>query len=138
MAIKMKKTRVKMTKPLYLGMSILDISKILMYEFWYDYISPKYGDRAKLCYTDTDSFIIYIKIKYFFEDISSDVEKWFDTSNSDKNVKRLLPNGKNKKAPGIFKDELGGKIMTEFVALIHMHMHTLYIVMMMMIMENIT
>ena len=61
MAIEMKKTRVKMTKPLYLGMSILDISKILMYEFWYDYINQKYGDRAKLCYTDTDSFIIYIK-----------------------------------------------------------------------------
>ena len=58
MAIEMKKIRVKMTKPLYLGMSILDISKILMYEFWYDYIKPKYGDRAKLCYTDTDKFII--------------------------------------------------------------------------------
>ena len=60
MAIEMKKTRVKMTKPLYLGMSILDISKTLMYEFWYDYIKPKYGDRAKLCYMDTDSFVIHI------------------------------------------------------------------------------
>ena len=58
MAIEMKKTRLKMTKSLYLGMSMLDISEILMYEFWYDYINPKYGDRAKLCYTDTDSFII--------------------------------------------------------------------------------
>ena len=67
-----------MTKTLYLGMSVLDISKILMYEFWYDYIIPKYGDRAKRCYTDTDSFIIYIKIKNFFEDISNDVEKRFD------------------------------------------------------------
>ena len=74
MATEMKKTRVKMTEPLYLGMSILDISKILMYKIWYDYISPKYGDRAKLCYTDTDSFIIYIKTKYFSEDISNDVE----------------------------------------------------------------
>ena len=81
MAIEMKKTRVKMTKPLYLGMSILDISKILMYEFWYNYIRPKYGDKAKLCYTDTDSFIIYIKTKYFFKDIYNVVEKWFDTSN---------------------------------------------------------
>ena len=70
MAIEIKKTRVKMTKPLYLGMSILDISKILMYEFWYDYINLKYGDRAKLSYTDTDSFIIYIKT----EDISNHVE----------------------------------------------------------------
>ena len=67
MAIEMKKTRVKMTKPLYLGMSILDISKILMYKFWYDYISPKYGDRAKLCYTDTHSFIIYIKTEDFLK-----------------------------------------------------------------------
>ena len=66
MAIEMKKTRVKMTKPLYLGMSILDISKILMYEFWYDYIKPKYGDRAKLCYTDTNSFVIHIFTEDFF------------------------------------------------------------------------
>ena len=117
MAIEMKKTRVKMTKPLYLGMSILDISKILMYEFWYNYIIPKYGDRAKLCYTDTDSFIIYIKTEDFFEDISSDVEKWFDTSNFDKNDKGPLPIAKNKKVPGIFKDELGGKIIIEVVVI---------------------
>ena len=63
----MKKTWVKMIKPLYLGMSILDISKTLMYEFWYDYIKPKYGDRAKLCYTDTDSFVIYIKSEDFLK-----------------------------------------------------------------------
>ena len=113
----MKKTWVKMIKPLYLGMSILDISKTLMYEFWYDYIGPKYGDKAKLCYTDTDSFIINIKTEDFFEDISNDVERWFDTSNYDKNDKRPLPIGKNKKVPGLFKDELGGKIMTEVVAL---------------------
>ena len=113
----MKKIRVKMTKPLYLGMSILDISKILMYEFWYNYIIPKYGDRAKLCYTDTDSFIIYIKTEDFFEDISNDVERWFDTSNYNENDKRPLPIGKNKKVPGLFKDELGGKIITEVVAL---------------------
>ena len=117
MAIEMKKTRVKMTKPLYLGMSILDISKILMHKFWYDDVSPKYGDKAKLCYTDTDSFIIYIKTEDFFEDISNDIERWFDTSNYDKNDKRPLPIGKNKKVPGLFKDELGGKIITEVVAL---------------------
>ena len=81
MAMEMKKTRVKMIKPLYLGMSILDIRKILMYKFWYEYIRPKYGDREKLCYTGTDSFVIYIKTEDFFEDISSDVEKWYDTSN---------------------------------------------------------
>ena len=116
-AIEMKKTKVKMTKPLYLGMSILDISKILMYEFWYDYINPKYGDKAKLCYTDTDSFIIHIITEDFFEDISNDVEVWYDTSNYDKNDKRPLPIGKNKKVPGLFKDELGGKIITEVVAI---------------------
>ena len=88
-----------------------------MYKFWYDYFKPKYEDRAKLCYTDTDSFIIYIKTEDFFEDISNDVEKWFDTSNYNKKDKIPLPIGKNKKVPGLFKDELGGKIITEFVAL---------------------
>ena len=113
----MKKTRVKMNKPLYLGISISDISKTLIYNFWYDYFKPKYGDRAKLCYTNTDSFIIYIITEDFFEDISNDVEKWFDTSSYDKNDKRSLPIGRNKKVPGLFKNELGGKIITEFVAL---------------------
>ena len=115
--IEMKKTRVKMAKPLYLGMSILDISKILMYEFWYAYIRPIYGDRKNLFYTDTDSFVIYIKTKDFFENISNDVEKWFNTTNCDKNDKRPLPIGNNKKVPNLFKDELGGKIITTFVAL---------------------
>ena len=110
----MKKTRVKMNKPLYLRTSILDISKMLMYELWYDNLKPKDGDRVKLCYKDTGSFIIYIKD--FFKDISNDIEKWFDTSNYDKNDKRLLPIGKNKKVTGLFKDKLGGKIITEFVA----------------------
>ena len=65
-----------MNKPVYLGMSMLDISKTLIYKFWYDYIKPKNGDRAKLCYTDTDSFIIHIMIEDFFEDISDDVKIW--------------------------------------------------------------
>ena len=85
--------------------------------FWYEYINPQYWDKAKLCYTESDSFIINIKTEDFFEDISNDVERWFDTSNYDKNDKRPLPIGKNKKVPGLFKDELGGKIMTEVVAL---------------------
>ena len=106
-----------MNKPIYLSMSILDISKTLMYNFWYDYFKPKYGDRAKLCYTDTDSFIIHIMTENVFEDISDDVKIWFDTSNSDENDKRLLPIGKNKKELGFFKDELGGRIMIEICAL---------------------
>ena len=76
----MKKIGVKMNKPSYFGMSILDINKILMYEFWYDYIRQKCGDRAKLCYTETDSFIIYNKTEDFFTHISNDVERWFHTS----------------------------------------------------------
>ena len=66
----MKKTKVKMNKPIYLGLSILEISKILMYEFWYDYMKPKYDDNVKLCYTDTDSFIMNIKTEEFYTDIA--------------------------------------------------------------------
>ena len=87
-----------MNKPVYLVMSILDISKMLMYNFWYDYFKPKYGDWAKLCYTDTDSFIIHIVTEDFSEDISKDVEVWYDTSNYNENDKRRLPIGKNKKS----------------------------------------
>ena len=81
MAIEIKNTKVKTNKPIYLDMSILDINKTLMYEFWYDYINPKYQDKAKLCYTDTDSFVIHVKAEDFYEDIANDVEKRFDTSN---------------------------------------------------------
>ena len=98
-------------------MSILDIRKTLMYKFWYDYFKPKYGDKVKLCFTDTDTFIIHIITEYFFEDISNDVKEWYDTSNYDENDKRPLPIGKNKKVIGLFKDELGGRIMNEFCAL---------------------
>ena len=102
MTIEMKKANVKMNKPIFVGMSILDISKTLMYAFWYDYIKPKYQDWAKLCYMDTDSFVIHIKTEDFYEDIANDVEKWFDTSNYDENDKRPLPIGKNKKVIGLF------------------------------------
>ena len=115
LAIEMKKTKVKMNKPIYLGLSILEVSKILMYELWYDYSKPKYQKNAKLCHMDTDSFIIYIKTKNVYEDISDDVEKRFDTSNYELN--RPLPTGKYKKVIGLIKDELGWKIITEFAAL---------------------
>ena len=124
-AIEMKKAKVKMNKSIYLGLSILDLSKIVMYEFWYDYIKPKYQDNAKLCYMDTGSFIINIKTEDFYEDIADDLEKRFDTSNYECNfvesnsikVNRPLPKGKNKEVIGLMKDELGRKLMTEFVAL---------------------
>ena len=97
MAIEMEKTKVKMNKPIYLSVSILDISKTLTYEFWYDYIKPKYQDRSKLCYMDTGSFVIHIITEDIYKDIATDIEKWFDTSNYEENNKRLLPIGKNKK-----------------------------------------
>ena len=86
-----------------------------MHEFWYDYIKPKYQQNAKQCYMDTDSFIIHIKTEDVYKDIANDAEKRFDTSNYE--VNRPLPTGKNKGVIGLMKDELGGKIMTEFVAL---------------------
>ena len=104
-----------MNKPIYLSLSILEISKTLMFEFWYDYMKPKYGDNVKLCYMDTDSFIMHAKTEDLYKDIANDVEKRFDTTNYE--VNRPLPTGKNKKVIGLIKYELGGKIMTEFVAL---------------------
>ena len=95
LATEMKKTKVKINKPIYLGLSILEISKTLMYEFWYGYMKPKYGDNVKLCYVDTDGFIMHIKTEDFYEDIANDIEKRFDTSNYE--VNRPLPTGKNKK-----------------------------------------
>ena len=117
LAIEMRKTKIITNKPVYLGQAILDNSKTLMYEFWDDYIKPKYQEKAQLCYMDTNSFIIDIKTKDFYEDISYDVNKWFDTSDYDKTEKKPLPIGRNKKVIGMFKDELNGKIMKEFCAL---------------------
>ena len=105
----------KMNKPIYLGLSVLEISKILIYEFWYDYMKPKYGNDVKLCYMDTDSSIVNIKTNDLYKDIANDVENRFDTSNYE--VNRPLPTGKNKKVTGLMKDELGGKIITEFATL---------------------
>ena len=105
-------------KPANLGQAILDLSKIVMYEFHYDYMVPKYGlEKLKLCYMDTDSLVYDIKTDDFYEDIANDVEARFDTSGYSKADFRLLPIGLNKKVIGLMKDELGGKIMTEFVAL---------------------
>ena len=115
--MEMKKTEVTVDKPIYLGQAILDISKTLMYEFWYDYIKPKYEDKVRLCYMDTDSLVIYVETEDFYKDIAGDFEKWFDTSNYAEKDKRTLPIGINKKVSGKFKDELGGKIITGFCTL---------------------
>ena len=86
-----------------------------MYEFWYDCVKSKYGEKAKLCYMDTDSFIVYMKTDDIDKDIAEDVETRFDTSNYE--LDRPLPKGKNKKVMGLMKDELSGKIRTKFVGL---------------------
>ena len=117
LVMEMKKTEVKINKPIHLGQAVLDLSKTLMFEFWYDYLKPMYGDKIRLCYTDTDSFIMHVKTDDFYKDINNYVDKWFDTSNYDKNDNRPLEIDKNKKVLGKFKDELGCKILTKFVAL---------------------
>ena len=86
-----------------------------MHEFWYDYMKPKYKNKVKLCYMDTDNLIMNIKTNDFYKDISYHVDKRFDTSNYE--CDRPLSTGKNKKVIGLMKDELGGKIITEFVTL---------------------
>ena len=116
-AVEMGKTEIKMNKPLYLGQAILDLIKALMYEFHYDYMRPKYGSKFNLCYMDPDRFVYEIKTHDFYRDIAVDMEKRFDTSGYSKDDNRPLPIGKNKKVIGLLKDELGGKIMTGFVAL---------------------
>ena len=90
-----------MDKPIYLGLAILDLSKIVMHEFWKDYIKPKYQNNNKLCYMDTYSFMSNTKTDDFYKDIADNVEKKFDTSNYE--VNRPLPTGKNKNLIGLIK-----------------------------------
>ena len=97
-----------MNKPVYLGLSILQLRKILIYKLWYDYVKPKYGGKAKLCYMDRDSFLILVKTD-IYKEIAEDVELRFDASNYELN--RSLPIGKIRKVIGLMKEELGGKIM---------------------------
>ena len=116
MGCEMGKTKVVMNKLVYLGQAILDLSKIVMYEFHYDYMVPKYSlEKLKLCYMDTDSLVYEIKTEDFYADIADDVSARFDTSGYCPNWP--LPIGLNKKVIGLMKDELGGAIMTEFMAL---------------------
>ena len=104
-----------MNKPVCLGLSILELSEVIMYEFRYDYVKLKYSEEAKLCSMDTDGFTVYIKTDDIYKDIAEDVETRFDTSNYE--LDSPQPKGKNKKVIRLMKDELGGKIMTKFVGL---------------------
>ena len=109
-----------MNNSVRLGLSILELRKILMYEFWYDYVKPKHGEKAILCYMDTNSFIVYIKTDDIYKYITKDAEIRFNTPNSGlecNSIDRPLPKGKNKKVIGLMKDEVGGKIMAKFVRL---------------------
>ena len=123
MGCEMGKIKVVMNKPVYLGQAILDLSKIVMYEFHYDYMKQKYpkGSRLRgtlrltLCYIDTDSLIYDIETEDFYKDIAKDVANRFDMSGYNPN--QPLPVGLNKKVIGLMKDELGGEIMTEFITL---------------------
>jgi hypothetical protein len=116
-AIHMGRTKLKYDKPIYLGMSILDLSKNLMYDFHYNYIKQKYGEKAKLLFTDTDSLMYEIETEDFYEDIKDDIHSRFDTSNYPKDHSSGIETGVNKKVIGMFKDEAGGKIISEFVGL---------------------
>ena len=110
LAIEMKKkTKVKMNNPVYLGLSILDIRKIVTYEYWYDYLKSNFDYNVKLCYMDTDSFIVHMKTKDADADLPKDVEKRPDTLNYE--VNRPLPIGINKKVVRLMKDDLGGRVM---------------------------
>ena len=118
----MGKTHIKMKKPVYLGQAILDLSKMIMYEFHFDYMVPKYGKKVKLCYMDTDSFVYRIETFDFYKDVAGDVKERFDISKypevkeGDRDY-RPLTVGLNMMKIGMMKDELCGKIMIEFIAL---------------------
>ena len=99
LAIEIKQTQILMNKRVYLGLSILNSSKTAIYEFWYDYIKPKYGEKVKLCYVDTGCFIVHVKTEDIYKDIAQDVETRFDTSNVE--IDRPLPMGKNEKVIGL-------------------------------------
>ena len=114
-AIHMKKIKLFFNKPVYLGMCILDLSKTLMYDFHYKYIKQKYGDKAKLLLTDTDSLMYEIETEDFYKDISGDVKDRFDTSDYPPNHPSGIPSGFNKKVLGMFKDEANGRYIEEFV-----------------------
>ena len=115
LAIEMRKTQVLMDKSVYLSLSILDLSKTLIYEFWYDCVKRKYDENLKLCYMDSDSFIVHVKTEDIYKGIAKDVETRFETSNFE--LDRLVPKGKNQKVIGLMKDKSGEVIMKKFVGL---------------------
>ena len=116
-AVHMKKTEIYFNKPVYVGQAILDLSKTLMFDFHYNYIKPKYGSKAELLFTDTDSLMYQIKTEDFYKDISADIKTKFDTSDYPKDHPSGILTGENKKVIGMFKDEVAGKQITHFIGL---------------------
>ena len=116
-AIHMKNTKVYFNKPVYVGQAILDLSKTLMFDFHYNYIKKKYGKKAELLFTDTDSLMHHICTEDFYKDINPDVIDKFDTSDYPPNHPSGISTGLNKKVIGVFKDEVAGKQITHFVGL---------------------
>ena len=116
-AINMKKTKLGFNKPVYLRMCILDLSKTLIYDFHYNYIKQKYEDKAKLLFTNTDSLMYEIQTENFYKDISTDVKHRFDTSDYCSNHPSDISSKLNKRTIGMFKDEVGGDFIDEFVEL---------------------
>ena len=113
----MKKTEVYFNKPIYVGQAILDLSKTLMFDFHYNYIRNKYGNKAELLFTDTDSLMYLIQTDDFYHGIKKDVKKKFDTSDYVDNHPSGIKTGVNKKVIGKFKDEAAGRQVTHFVGL---------------------
>ena len=116
-ACHMKKTEVYFNKPIFVGQAILDISKTLMFDFHYNYIRKKHGDKADLLFTDTDSLMYFIQTQDVYKDFSKDVRRKFDTSDYPENHPSGIKTGVNKKVIGKFKDEAAGKKITHFVGL---------------------
>lgn len=115
-AIQMRPEKIILDKPIYIGFTVLELSKSHMFNFHYSIIKPKYGESVELCYTDTDSFVYNIQTENFYIDLKRSFLNYFDTSNYDLDNPFQIPII-NKKVPGLFKDELGGEIITEFVGL---------------------
>lgn len=111
----MKPETVILDKPIYIGFSVLEISKSHMFDFHYSIMKPYYQEKLRLCYTDTDSFLYSIQTKDFYKDLKSHFQSYFDTSNYSKDKYGIII--QNKKVPGLFKDETGGQIISEFVGL---------------------
>ena len=108
------KEKVLLNKPIYVGMSVLDLSKHLMYDFYYNTLKARYGENVRLLYTDTDSLIVHVQTDDLYKDMSLNADL-YDTSNYQSD--HPLFSTANKKIIGKFKDELGGQLLTEFIGI---------------------